>query len=73
MSIVDEGIKVKDHENLRRDPYSKAIVNVDKNEYMAYVGKRKRTERLEYVEHQVFDLKNDIKDIKDMLQRLVTK
>ena len=65
--------KVTDHENLRRDPHSKAIVNVDKQEYVAYLRKQQKAHRLEHVESKVYDLQNDIKDIKQMLQTLVSK
>lgn len=67
------GVKVKDHENLRRDPHSRAIINIDKQEYVAYLKKRQKAERLEQVESKVYDMQNDIKDIKQMLQQLVSK
>jgi hypothetical protein len=66
-------IKVKDHENLRRDPHSQAIINVDKQEYVAYLKKQQKAQRLEQVESKVYDIQNDIKDIKQMLQQLVSK
>jgi len=66
-------IKVKDHENLRRDPHSQAIINVDKQEYVAYLKKQQKAQRLEQVESKVYDMQNDIKDIKQMLQQLVSK
>ena len=65
--------KVADHENLRRDPHSKAIVNVDKQEYVAYLKKQQKAQRLEQVESKVYDMQNDIKDIKQMLEQLVSK
>ena len=66
-------VKVKDHDSLRRDPHSQGIVNVDKQEYIAYLRKQQRAERLEHVESKVYDMQNDIKDIKQMLQQLVSK
>jgi len=66
-------LKVKDHENLIRDPHSKAIVNVDRQRYTAYLRKQQKAERLEHVESKVYDMQNDIKDIKQMLQQLVSK
>lgn len=70
---MSERHKVKDHDNLRRDPHSKAIINVDKQEYVAYLRKQHKAERLERVESKVYDMQNDIKDIKQMLQQLVSK
>ena len=66
-------IKVKDHKNLVRDSHSRAIINTDKNGYMAYLKKKQKAERLEHVESKVYDMQNDIKDIKQMLQQLVSK
>lgn len=68
-----DAIKVKDHENLRRDPHSRAIINVDKQEYVAYLKKQQKAQRLEQVESKVYDMQNDIKDIKQMLEQLVSK
>jgi len=71
---MSEGrVKVKDHDNLRRDSRSRAIINVDKQEYVAYLKKQQKAERLEHVESKVYDMQNDIKDIKQMLQQLVSK
>jgi heat shock protein HspQ len=70
---MSDAVKVKDHNNLRRDPYSQAIINVDKQEYVAYLKKQQRAQRLEQVESKVYDMQNDIKDIKQMLQQLVSK
>lgn len=66
-------LKVKDHENLRRDTFNHAIINVDKQEYIACMKKRQKFERIEYLEHKVSNLQNDIQDIKQMLQKLVSK
>ena len=70
---MNDAVKVKDHDNLRRDPHSQAIINVDKQEYVAYLKKQQRAQRLEQVESKVYDIQNDIKDIKQMLQQLVSK
>ena len=70
---MTDAIKVKDHENLRRDPHSRAIINVDKQEYVAYLKKQQKAQRLEQVESKVYDMQNDIKDIKQMLEQLVSK
>ena len=70
---MSDAVKVKDHNNLRRDPHSQVIINVDKQEYVAYLKKQQRAQRLEQVESKVYDMQNDIKDIKQMLQQLVSK
>ncbi len=66
-------VKVRDHDNLVRDPHSRAIINTDKTGYLAYLKKQQKAERLEHVESRVYDMQNDIKDIKQMLQQLVSK
>jgi hypothetical protein len=66
-------LKVKDHENLRRDSFNNAVINIDKQEYVASIKRRQRSERVEYLEQKVSDLQNDIQDIKQMLQQLVSK
>lgn len=71
--MSDTGIKVKDYDHLRRDPHSQAIINIDKHEYVAYLRKQQKAERLEHVESKVYDMQNDIKDIKQMLEQLVSK
>ena len=70
---MSDAVKVKDHNNLRRDPHSQAIINVDKQEFVAYLKKQQRAQRLEQVESKVYDMQNDIKDIKQMLHQLVSK
>lgn len=70
-------IKVENHGDLRREDTSSAIINVDKQQYNAYKRKKymakQKAERLEQVESKVHDMQNDIKDIKQMLQQLVSK
>tara|TARA_B100002019_G_scaffold178694_1_gene154289 strand:+ start:1554 stop:1766 length:213 start_codon:yes stop_codon:yes gene_type:complete len=66
-------LKVKDHNGLVRDSHSKAILNVDKTEYLAYISKQQKAKRLENVENKVFDLQKDLSEIKQLLQQLVSK
>lgn len=66
-------IKVKDHENLRRDPQSGAIVNINKHEYDGYLKRRQKSEQIDYLEQKVDNLQGDIKDIKQILKQLVSK
>jgi hypothetical protein len=66
-------IKVKDHKDLIRDRHSKAIVNTDRQGYEAYLIKQKKAQRIDLVEQKVSDLQDDIQDIKQLLQQLVSK
>jgi hypothetical protein len=68
-------IKVKDHNNLIRDPNSQAILNLDMNEYNNYMKLKKIKEnesnRVKKLENDVGDIKNDLDDIKNLLRSLI--
>lgn len=55
----------------RRDPYSKAIINTDHDEYRKYIQQRNQAIQLQNVTKEVNALKKDIGDIKGMLQQLI--
>ena len=63
-------IKVEDHKNLGRDPDSNAIVNTDRAAYEAYIKARAEASKKR---DEVLDLKNEITELKSMLQVLVEK
>jgi hypothetical protein len=61
---------VKEDKTLRRDPHSKAIVNVDRNAYKKYMRK------YNYVHDQkreIDDLKSEVKELKEMLKILIER
>jgi len=63
-------IKVKSHEDLRKDPYSGAIIdiNIDKIE-----ADRKKLKKQKQQIEEINQLKSDVSDIKSMLQQLLEK
>ena len=63
-------IKVEDHNHLGRDPNSYAIVNTDKVAYEAYIKARVEASKKR---DEVLDLKDEITELKSMLQVLVEK
>ena len=63
-------IKVEDHKHLGRDPNSNAIVNTDNVAYEAYIKARVEASKKR---HEVLDLKDEITELKSMLQVLVEK
>ena len=63
-------IKVEDHKHLGRDPNSNAIVNTDKVAYEAYIKARVEASKKR---DEVLDLKDEITELKSMLQVLVEK
>lgn len=70
-------IKVKDHPGLMRDPFSKAIVNVDQNSYNTYIEQRtrmqKQAEMIAENRQDVEQLKNEMAEIKNILQQIASK
>ena len=63
-------IKVEDHKHLGRDPKSNAIVNTDKVAYEANIKARVEASKKR---DEVLDLKDEITELKSMLQVLVEK
>lgn len=63
---------VEGKDGFYRDESTKAIVNKNRHEYDIYIQQRKKLntekERIDNLESSVSDLKDDIKDIKTLLQ-----
>jgi len=70
-------IKVKDSNNLVRDPISKAIINTDEIGLLEYKKKkdeiRKRNELIRKNSEDISELKEDMNYIKEMLKQLLEK
>ena len=70
-------LKVLNHNNLVRDPVSKAIINIDTAGLEAYNKKkeelRKRNAQLDQNTQAITELKNDMEQIKSMLILLLNK
>lgn len=69
--------KVNGHPNLIRDTSTKAILNTNNTEYQNYVALKKSKEmeskRMEDIESNMNELKNDIDEIKQLLLKLSEK
>ena len=63
-------IRVEDHNNLGRDPESNAIVNTDRHAFEGYIKARAEARKKR---DEVLDLKDEITELKSMLQVLVEK
>ena len=70
-------IKVKDKNYLERDVLSNAIVNTDLENYQRYVElykeKYNEKQRLSKLEEDMSSLKNDLSEIKFLIQKLAEK
>ena len=66
--------RVKGHDDLRRDSKTNSIINTNVSEYNNYLTRRKlknkETEKIENLEKDLSDLKNDIDEIKSLLRSL---
>ena len=71
----NEFVKVKDHQNLMRDPTSNGIMNTNKSEYDEYIARRdaatKSKENEVIMKEDLDNLKGEINEIKSLLKELV--
>lgn len=70
-------LKVKNNPDLRRDPYSHAIINTNENEYKKAVLASQRANemknRIATIESDLDNVKSDISQIKEMLSKFMEK
>lgn len=63
------------HKDLARDPQTNAVVNVNSLEYHQYLSTRKvkskKNEKVQNIEQEVANMKNDIDEIKSLLKELL--
>jgi len=68
-------ISVEGHNHLKRDPRTNSIINTNMTEYQEYISKRdKKNEEIEKVqslESDLANMKNDLDEIKNLLRSLV--
>lgn len=67
-------LKVKNDEKLVRDVVTNAIINTDSNEYLNYIQEREKrlshNQKVDDLEKQIFELKTDLNEIKNLLRNL---
>lgn len=70
-----EYVKVKGHDYLVRDPRTNAIINTNRSEYNEYVTNReskvKEQQKIQELEVNVANMKDDLNEIKSLLRSLV--
>jgi predicted transcriptional regulator len=82
--MKEKYLKVKDNENLIRDTTSGAILNVDTNSWQAYqiekqrraiirIEKEKERATINNLENEVQNIKEDIKGIESLLNKILEK
>ena len=65
-------LKVKDNPSLVRDSSSKAIIANDETAYSNYIRERNFRSQVQHVEADINNLKQELGDIKSMLQQLIS-
>lgn len=63
-------LKIKDHDDLVRDVKSNAVINTNQTALENYRNKRKAKREMI---NDVTNLKNDVQEIKELLQQLLEK
>lgn len=66
-------LKVKDQPSLQRDPYSKAIINVDKNAYNEHLQKKLVKEKIASMDNEINTIKQSVNEIKELLIKMADK
>ncbi len=68
-------LKVEGHANLYRDPNTNSIINVNMSEYQEYISrkniKNNEQQKVQTIEEEVYNMKNDISEIKSLLKELL--
>ena len=72
-----EYAKVEGHSHLLRDPKTNSIINTNMIEYQEYLNRRNvkadENQKVQTIEEEVYNIKNDISEIKSLLKELLKK
>ena len=68
-----ENLKVKDNRSLVRQKASSAILTVDNQSLLRYKEERSRANKLNNVHEENIKLKNELDEIKSLIQGLLTR
>ena len=69
--------KVEGHSHLLRDSKTNSIINTNMVEYQEYLNRRNvkadENQKVQTIEEEVYNIKNDISEIKSLLRSLVNE
>lgn len=72
-----EYTKVEGHSHLLRDSKTNSIINTNMVEYQEYLNRRNvkadENQKVQTIEEEVYNIKNDISEIKSLLRSLVNE
>jgi len=70
-------IRVKGSDNLIRNPKTNSIINTNMSEYNEYISRRdsklKENQKVQNLESDVANMKEDLNEIKFLLRRLINE
>jgi 2',3'-cyclic-nucleotide 2'-phosphodiesterase (5'-nucleotidase family) len=70
-----EYAKVEGHSHLLRDSKTNSIINTNMIEYQEYLNRRSiktdENQKVQTIEEEVYNIKNDISEIKSLLKELL--
>lgn len=73
--MIMEYLKVEGYSNLRRDPVTNSIINTNMTDYQQYLARRglknEENKKVQNLEQDVANIKNDLDEIKSLLRSLV--
>jgi hypothetical protein len=68
-------LRVEGHNSFLRDPNTNSIINTNMSEYQQYISRRnvktEEDQKLENLESDVTNIKNDLDEIKSLLRSLI--
>lgn len=64
-------LKVEDREDLIRDSYSGAVLNTNLGAVQAYKARKNEINKVKSLENKIVSMESDLKDIKNLLQKIV--
>jgi hypothetical protein len=74
---MKEYLKVTGHNNFIRDPKTNSIINTNMSNYNEYLIvkdiKLKEDKKVQTIEEEVYNIKNDISEIKSLLKELLNQ
>jgi len=74
---MKEYLKVTGHNNFIRDPKTNSIIKTNMSNYNEYLIvkdiKLKEDKKVQTIEEEVYNIKNDISEIKSLLKELLKK
>jgi hypothetical protein len=72
-----EYTKVEGHSHLLRDSKTNSIINTNMIEYQEYLNRRNvkadENQKVQTIEEEVYNIKNDISEIKSLLKELLNQ